>query len=264
MSHRSALLSTLETVAVVVAVAACGGSQQQTNTPTAAADTTPPGSFPKAGPDPALTASENQPPQVTHEEGAPRPASAMGMTEDRSRGSTAAQPGASTNAGSSPMTNPQSATPDTSSLRDPEIAAVLSAINQGEVQEAQLAIQKASSGDVKRFARNMLSAHGDMLKKEKMLFARLQITPMDNAVSRQLKNDVQTEQVPKLQGLHGKDFDRDDMQGQIEGHRHALDLLDRMIPEAQNTDLKTDMQNARPMVEEHLRAADDVLQKLQQ
>jgi len=46
--------------------------------------------------------------------------------------------------------------------------------------------------------------------------------------------------------------------------RHALDLLDRMIPESQNTDLKTDMPNAHPMAEEHLRAAEAVLQKLQQ
>src|SRR5271165_2052523 len=56
-------------------------------------------------------------------------------------------------AGGQGATSAMGGSMDVSSLNDAQLAAVARAINQGEIQEAQLADSKAQAPDVKRFAR---------------------------------------------------------------------------------------------------------------
>jgi putative membrane protein len=163
------------------------------------------------------------------------------------------------------MPSPQSGssiTLDSSAFRDPQIAAVLDALNQGEIQQAQIALTRAASPDVKQFARAMTSAHHDMLIRDDTLFSRLQITPSDNAVSNQLRSDTQG-QLSRLQAIRKQDeFDRQYMAAQVINHTKALDLIDRMVSDAQNPELKADLLGARAQVEDHLRHAERVQQLL--
>ncbi len=151
---------------------------------------------------------------------------------------------------------------DVSILNDAQLAAVVQTIHQGEIQEAQLAQSKASSADVKGFAREMLSAHRDMLNQGNALLAKLQIMPVDNAVSNQLKSDAQNE-MATLQAMRGKDFDHDYINAQVRGHNKALELIDRILPNVKSAEWKASLQSARPKIEGHLRHAEQVQQTLQ-
>jgi len=151
---------------------------------------------------------------------------------------------------------------DVSSLNDAQLAAVIQAMNEGEIQAAQLAQNKASSAQVKRFAHDMLTAHRDMMNQYTALLARLQITPMHNAISNQLKTDAQTE-MSTLQGVRGKDFDRAYVDAQVRDHNKALELIDRILPNVKNSEMKSSLQSARSKVEAHLRHAEQLQQDLQ-
>lgn len=152
---------------------------------------------------------------------------------------------------------------DVSSLNDAQLAAVLNAINQDEIQDAQLAEQKATSPEIKRFARDMLNAHRNIMNEDQTVLSQAQITPSDNAVSQQLRTDGQTE-MSTLESMHGHDFDREYVDAQIKDHNKALELIDRIIPNIKNPQLKAQLQNVRPRLEAHLREAERVQQKLQQ
>ena len=188
------------------------------------------------------------------------PTAAMGATS-----------GAPVTWGSAPESPPTSATGvtnqmggmvDLSTLNDAQFAAIVQAINAGEIQEAQLAMSKATSPDVKRFARDMAVAHRDMQSRMTTLLGRLQITPSDNAVSNQMRSDTQGE-VSTLQTLRGKDFDRSYIDAQVTNHNSALETLDRITPSVKDAELKAALTATRPKIEAHLREAERVQLTLQ-
>jgi putative membrane protein len=151
---------------------------------------------------------------------------------------------------------------DMSGLSDAQVAAIVQVINEGEIQQAQLAQSKAKSAGVKRFAQHMLAAHRDMENKDKKLLVRIQVVPSESAVGNQLKTEGQN-QLSTLQGMTGPDFDRDYIEVQIRGHNQALELIDRMVPAVKSAELKTELQNARPVVEQHLLEAERIQQDMQ-
>jgi putative membrane protein len=152
---------------------------------------------------------------------------------------------------------------DVSALDDAQLAAVLQAINATEVQAAQVAVNRASSPEVKRFARQMLDQHRGMQAHTNAMFQRLQIVPSENAISNQLRSDSQSE-ISMLQGERGKDFDRAYVDAQVRDHNKMLELIDRMIPNAKNPELRTGLQNDRAKIESHLREIEHAQQSLQQ
>jgi putative membrane protein len=159
------------------------------------------------------------------------------------------------------VTNPMGGM-DVSGLSDAQLAAVVQTLNQGEIQEAQLAMNRAMGADVKRFAHDMLFAHRDMQMKTTALLTKLQIKPSDNAVSNQLKSDTLSE-IATLQTMHGKDFDRDYVDSQVRNHNQALELIDHMLPTVKSSELKAALMNDRAKIEGHLRDAERVQASLQ-
>jgi putative membrane protein len=108
---------------------------------------------------------------------------------------------------------------------------------------------------VKDFARTMIRDHGAVNKKAVDLAQRLNVTPQDNDVSRQLQQgagDART----NLQGKSGAEFDRAYIDREVQYHQAVLDALDQtLIPGAQNADLKALLQQVRPNVAAHLEQA---------
>lgn len=152
--------------------------------------------------------------------------------------------------------------PDTSGLNDSQIAAMVASIHEGEIQQAQLAAAKAFSTAVKRFAEHMISAHQNMSRHDAIVLSREKMTPSDNAISNQLRTDAQ-DRLSALQSIHGRDFDRQYIDGQVRDHTKALELLIQVMPTVKNPDLKEDLQAARTQVEDHLQMAKKVQQQLQ-
>jgi putative membrane protein len=208
------------------------------------------GSVSASNPGSATSAANLAPDQL----GSP-PADTMGTSTPPATGST--------NTARSGRNDDQGSASAVSGFHDADVAAVLRSVNQGEVDEAQLAITKSKSADVRRFAQHMATDHRDMMNKDKALFSRIHVMPSDNVVSNQIKADGRQE-LSTLQGDTGRDFDRAYMDAQVKGHHHALELIDQMLPNVQNGDFKTAIEGARGKVEHHLQEAEKIQQTVEQ
>jgi putative membrane protein len=280
MRHLKSTLARLSTAAAVLAAAAC--SSNHTSAANSPSGARPASTYSQYGPamgegsgyspGPSTEATPGSvglrpPPMPSPVEMGP--ASPALQESAAAMGSTGGVPAAPVTWGGGPsdsrqvgVTNQMGDDVDLATLSDAQFASIVEAVNDGEIQEAQLATSKATSPDVKRFARDMSTAHRDMQNKMTTLLGRLQITPSDNAVSNQLKSDTQSE-LSTLQTTRGKEFDRDYIDAQVRNHNKALELLDRITPSVKNTELKAALTSTRPKVEAHLREAERVELALQ-
>lgn len=163
-----------------------------------------------------------------------------------------------------PATEPATPTPATppKTLSDAEITAVTSAANNGEIEMAQLAKKNATNNDVKNFAAMMITHHQDAENKGKTVATKAKITPSENDDSSHLKSDVSTT-IASLKNQKGKDFDKAYMESQVKAHKDVLDMIDnKLIPAAQNAELKTHLAEVRKSVAMHLAKAEEIQQKL--
>jgi putative membrane protein len=281
MNHFRSSLSKMSPVALVLGLAACGGSNQpQATAPVGAyvqpqATATPEQYGSAMGQAAPSTGEYGATPSTPGAPGAmPTPEQGVQQMPSGSQYGTQGQPGqgmpgAATGGmtgGPPGMTGSPSpmggGSMDVSALNDAQLAAVILAIEQSAGQEAQLAVTKAMTPEVKRLAEHLSASHQQMIPKTQATFTRLQITPAENAVSQQLSSDGQTE-VAALQTMGGRDFDREYLVAQIKGHNQAIELVDRMIPNVRNPELKMELQNLRPKLEAHLREAERVQSMMQ-
>src|SRR4051812_8805408 len=91
---------------------------------------------------------------------------------------------------------------------DPQIAGIVQAANQIDIDQAKLALKKTSSQQVKEFANQMISDHTNLQKSVSDLAKKLGVAPEDSATSKQLKQQADDE-TSKLKSLHGNAFDKE-------------------------------------------------------
>lgn len=164
--------------------------------------------------------------------------------------------------GQSSQTAPVAETPAPKPLGDAEITAVTSAANNGEIEMAELAKKNATNNDVKSFAAMMITHHKEAETKGKTVATKAKITPADNETATHLKSDVSTT-IDSLKTQKGKDFDKAYMESQVKAHKDVLDIIDnKLIPAAQNADLKTHLSDVRKSVAMHLAKAEEIQTKL--
>lgn len=154
------------------------------------------------------------------------------------------------------MTAPAGATPE------PEIAAIVMAANEGEVQQGQAASARASNADVRRFAQMMVTDHTNAMNMARDTFNRTAITPSDNNISNTLRANSQTT-VTNLNTYNGPAFDRAYMQTQVDLHAWLLRQLDNaLIPSTVTPEVRTLLQTQRASVAAHLDQARTILNAL--
>jgi len=285
MNHFKSSLSTVGAIAALLGTVACGESRQQpaqapVGTTTEYAQPAP------SAPSPEQTGQygsamgqpqESPPaqPPMTGASGQLNPQYGQGQMGQPSEQSAQPQYGQQygtppPSQGSPPTGGSQMGAPstmggsmDVSSLGDGQLAAIIQAIHQDQMQEAQLAEQRATSPELKRYARDMVTSQRNIMNENQSVLSQAQITPSDNAVSQQLRTDAQNE-MSTLEGLRGRDFDREYLDDQIRSHNKALELVDRIIPNIKSPQLKAHMQSVRTRLEGHLREAERIQQKMQQ
>jgi putative membrane protein len=295
MNHFKSSLSTVGAVALVLGTVACAESPQQPANAPVGTTTEYAEQTPSPGPaGPATTGAQQSgqygsamgQPQEAPPAPQPPPASmggggASGQLNPPQQGQMGQMgqpseqtpqqvgvPGQSPTTGGGQMGAPSTmgatgGSMDVSTLNDAQLAAVVQAIHQDQLQEAQLAEQRAASPEVKRYARDMVNAHRNVMNENQSVLSQAQITPSDNAISQQLRTDSQNE-MSTLEGLRGRDFDREYLDDQIRDHNKALELVDRIVPNIKNPQLKAHLQHARMRLEAHLREAEKLQQKMQQ
>jgi putative membrane protein len=122
----------------------------------------------------------------------------------------------------------------------------------------EFAKTRAQNARVREFAQRMVRDHGAVNKQAVALATRLNMTPAENDVSRQLQQGDQQAR-NDLAGKRGAEFDRAYIDHEIQYHQAVLDALDKtLIPGAQNADLKALLQQVRPNVAAHLQLAQQI------
>lgn len=146
---------------------------------------------------------------------------------------------------------------------DPQIAQVVQTANQIDIDHAKLALQKTKNSQVKDFANQMISDHTALEKSVDDLAKKLNVTPQDSDISKQLKQQA-AEETKKLKSLSGNAFDQEYASHEIAYHQAVIDTATKtLIPNAQNAELKSAIEGAAPLLQGHLQHAQQLQQSLQ-
>lgn len=138
---------------------------------------------------------------------------------------------------------------------DPQIAAIVVAANQVDIDAGKLAERKAHAADVKAFAKRMVTDHTGVNQAAVDLAHKLHLTPDSNPTSESLKQGGE-QNLATLRKLHGRAFDKAYIDHEVAYHQSVLDAMDKvLIPDAQNSQLKALLVKVRPAFVDHLNHA---------
>jgi putative membrane protein len=146
-------------------------------------------------------------------------------------------------------------------LSDANIVALLDHANAADSSAGALAVTKATNAKVKQFAKMMMADHHQLRKQGADLAKKLGVTPEPPA------NDPVTaleQQVTEALNAapKGAEFDRTYIQQEIGAHQAVLDLADQAHGSADNAELKALIEQARPLIENHLKQAQAIEKEL--
>jgi putative membrane protein len=146
---------------------------------------------------------------------------------------------------------------------DPQIAGIVVAANNIDIDYAKLALKKSKNKDVKAFAQQMETDHSALQKAVSDLAAKLNVTPEESDTSKSLKSQSD-EELAKLKKLKGKAFDKAYIDNEVAYHKVVINANDNvLIPNAQNADLKSALEGAKPLFQGHLEHAEKVQSELE-
>ncbi|HEU4889620.1 MAG TPA: DUF4142 domain-containing protein [Thermoanaerobaculia bacterium] len=142
------------------------------------------------------------------------------------------------------------------SNEDKEFVAMAGMGGLAEVQMGNLALQKASSADVKAFAQRMVTDHSKA-NAELAQFA----TAKGLALPTELA-DAPKAGYEHLNGLSGAEFDKAYMQHMVEDHEKDVAEFDKASTSATDADLKAWAGKTLPTLKEHLELAKTTARKV--
>lgn len=168
----------------------------------------------------------------------------LGASNDRSR-----PPGGETQAGR-PIKGDGSP--------EAKLLGFLNVANKGDFEGGRLAQERGSSTAVKTYGRRMETDHMQMLQDSEAAAQRMGVLPVMGPETQRLVAD-HTQTTEKLQTLSGKEFDRLYLSHEIEMHERVLETAGSLLRQTQDPQLKQMVANARPLLEAHLHAAQQLM-----
>lgn len=139
---------------------------------------------------------------------------------------------------------------------DKQFAADAGMAGLAEVQMGNLALQKARSADVKAFAQRMVSDHSKANEELQQL-----VTAKGLALPAELAGDHKAG-LEHLTSMSGAEFDKTYMQHMVSDHQKAVTLFQNGANTLQDADIKGYATKNLPILQEHLRLAQQVSGKL--
>ena len=149
----------------------------------------------------------------------------------------------------------QGTAPAAAEPTDAQIAHIVVTANQVDINAGKLAQSKGSSKDVKAFGKQMVTDHTGVNKQATALVKKLKVKPEDNPTSKSLMSGGE-DNLKKLKGLKGKDFDKAYIDNEVAYHQAVLDAIDKtLVPNAKNEELKGLIVKVQPAFVAHLEHA---------
>jgi predicted outer membrane protein len=135
---------------------------------------------------------------------------------------------------------------------------VLIVLNDGEVDQGNIALDKSSDAPVLSFAQSTV---GDFTNLTTSAMA-LAITPADSAASSHVKAEADA-MIATLNATSSSTFDEVYVDGQVTSHTNALDLIDHdLAPSAEDAALVSFIASERIYVVSHLGQAQSLADSL--
>ncbi|HEX8849752.1 MAG TPA: DUF4142 domain-containing protein [Gemmatimonadaceae bacterium] len=149
------------------------------------------------------------------------------------------------------------------SWTEPQILGFTSVANTSEIQEGKLGAQKATNAQVKAFARQLQADHQKMLDEGSQYASKNNVVP-DTARDdvRDALKDASDEYKDLTDKKAGKDWDKEFVEKQVDGHQKTLDKLQQLEQSTTDTALKAMLTKAAGKVQEHLTKAQDLKKQL--
>lgn len=146
-------------------------------------------------------------------------------------------------------------TPAAPGLSDPQIAAIVVAANQVDIDAGQLALKRSQNPEVRKFAERMVTDHGAVNKAAVDLVTKLKVTPEESDASRSLASEGAQKRAD-LEQLEGDEFDRAYVANEVAYHEAVIGVLkSQLIPSATNQELKGALVGVQPAFDAHLQHA---------
>lgn len=140
-------------------------------------------------------------------------------------------------------------------LSDEQIAAVVLAADNAELNQARLAEKKTKSKQVKGFAHHMISDHGKHEHAVVSMDKQNRMTPEQSSLSQSLASQT-GDTTRQLGEMSGKSFDKAYIDAQVKEHQSLLDALNhQLIPDASNPRVKEMLTRTARTVSSHLEQA---------
>ncbi|MBV8094280.1 MAG: DUF4142 domain-containing protein [Acetobacteraceae bacterium] len=127
--------------------------------------------------------------------------------------------------------------------------------NMAEVQEAQLAQQKAANAEIKAFASKMVADHTQAQNELQQIASLEKINLPAEPTPAQRRNYTE------LSRLSGAQFDRKYAQQQVSDHQRTIELFRTEASNGRNQQLKTYAQKTLPILQQHLQMAEGLTRK---
>ena len=145
-------------------------------------------------------------------------------------------------------------------MSDEQIMSQVGGSNGIEIAAGEIAADKATNADVKQFARDMVEEHQRLQAQADSLATSLNVTPEtapDSAAQalEEARNRLNEQAA-------GAEFDRMYMEMQVQAHENTLDQLNQASSATQNAEVRMLLQNAIPVVQQHLDRARQILNGL--
>ncbi len=138
---------------------------------------------------------------------------------------------------------------------DAQIAAIVVAANQVDIDAGKFAIAKSTDATVKDFAQRMVTDHSAVNQSAVELVTRLKVTPASNPTSEALKEGGD-QNLAHLGTLSGRALDKAYVDHEVAYHEQVLAAIDNtLIPSASNAELKALLVKVRPAFVAHLEHA---------
>jgi putative membrane protein len=174
----------------------------------------------------------------------------IGCSKDSS---TSESPGASQGNEAPPV--PATGTVPMTKLSDGQIAQIVATVDTGEIEQAQVALQKTNDTNVRAFATQMVDEHTAAKQAGAQLASQSSMTLAESPKATELQSKSQ-QMVEKLKQADATSFDKTYIDGQVEQHAAVLKMLDdQLLPAVTQPALRDHLNTARGMVQHHLEEA---------
>jgi len=137
-------------------------------------------------------------------------------------------------------------------ISDAQFVKMASASDLAELQLAQLALKQAQGSEVKQFAQQMMKDHTQSSKELLAIAGKKGLSP---AMKPDEKHMALTE---KLLSLKGAEFDRAYMKHMVMDHKEAVALFQSQADNGKDADLKAFAAKTLPVIQMHLKMAQEI------